>query len=209
MGRAPLPGALELVANRLEELTGGKCEVIPHEIDRDVVAGDTLFPRHRARAVNDLLGRENITRCTCLPNCRLSPSTRPPEYASEAAANRVSGPRSRCSRNAWPAMVGAGCRPGRSLARPARPYRRPRQLWPDRLHFHHRGVGAGTRSAEMEAAPERESANALLVSQAAGQPEERESTPVMFDNRLSFRPFEPLVRSPGAAQVRGILIRLR
>jgi len=31
-------GALELVANRLEELTGGQCEVISHEIDRDVWA---------------------------------------------------------------------------------------------------------------------------------------------------------------------------
>jgi len=77
-------------------------------------------------------------------------------------------------------------------------------FWPDRLHFHHRGVGAGTRSAGDGGGARAGGRRRAPGKQAAVSPEERESTPVMFDNPPFVRPFEPLVASPGAAQVRGI-----
>ena len=54
--------ALAAITRQLEELTKGLCEVVSGQVDQDILAAVLVFPKAHAEAVNELLGRENITQ---------------------------------------------------------------------------------------------------------------------------------------------------
>jgi V/A-type H+-transporting ATPase subunit I len=189
-------GALELVANRLAELTGGQCEVISHELDRDIWAAILVFPKAQARAVNELLGRENIAQVHL-----------PTELADQPFDKAIANMHQRLQ--AIPGERGEVEAQQETLGRSWRPRLRAWQLLlRDQLAridvhtsfgqtdytFIIEGWAPERDLPELEAALQREVGDALLVTRLPLGPEERKSAPVMFDNPPFVKPFEPLVR---------------
>jgi V/A-type H+-transporting ATPase subunit I len=189
-------GALELVANRLEELTGGQCEVISHELDRDVWAAILVFPKAQARAVDELLGRENITQVHL-----------PTELAGQSFDKAIAKMHQRLQ-----AIPGERAEVEARQQALGRAWRARLQVWEillrdqlARIDIHAsfgqtdytfvlEGWVPERNLPEMETALQREVGDALLVARLPLSPEEQKSAPVMFDNTPFVKPFEPLVR---------------
>lgn len=189
-------GALDLVANRLEELTSGQCEVISRELDRDMRAAVLVFPKAYTRAVNELLGRENITQMHL-----------PAELAGQPFNKAVANMHQRL--HAIPGERAEVEAQQKALARIWRPRLQGWQiLLRDQLARIDVNISFGQTDytfviegwaperdlPRMEAALEREAGDALVVTRLPVSPEEQKSAPVMFDNPPLVKPFEPLVR---------------
>lgn len=187
--------ALAVITRRLEELTGSLCEVISREINPDVLAAVLVFPKNQARAVDELLGRENITQVR-LP---ASLAGQPFEQALINIRRRL---------QVIPGELAEVKKQQQALAEAWRPRLLAWQaLLRDRLAqidvctsfgqtdytFVIEGWIPKRRLAELQAALAREVGPELLVVELPLSPQEKQSAPVLFDNPLLVRPFEPLV----------------
>jgi len=186
---------LEMIGRQLDELTGGLCEIMSREIGQDMIAAVLIFPNAQAGAVNDLLGRENITQM------RL-----PTELAGQPFEEALASIRKRLQ--AIPQELAEIEAQQHALAQAWR----PRLLaWQTLLRDHlaqidvrtHFGVTDYTfaiegwvperRLAELQATLEREAGGEVIVTVLPLTEEEKKRTPVMLENPAFARPFEPLI----------------
>lgn len=188
--------ALEIVVQRLEDLTGGQCEVISREIDRDVWAALLIFPKSDAHAVNELLGRESITQI------RL-----PVELAGQSFDKALAAMHRRLQ-----AIPAERAELEAAQAALAAKWRGRLQAWQILLRDQLAWIDVQTSFGEtdytfiiegwvlerdlpaIETALEREAGDAVLLTRVPVSREEQEAAPVMFGNPPLVKPFEPLVR---------------
>jgi V/A-type H+/Na+-transporting ATPase subunit I len=190
------PRALEVVSNRLEELTAGQCEVISRELDGDVRAAILVFPKVHARAVNELLGRENITQAHLPTEWEGQPFDKalatmhqrleaiPGEMDEVSAQQDALGRQWRMRLVAWQTLLRDQLdRVGLAASLGQTDYTFVLEGWvPER------------NVAQVEAELQREAGDALMLIRLPVSPEQQKSAPVMLDNARHVQPFEPLVR---------------
>jgi V/A-type H+-transporting ATPase subunit I len=190
--------ALAIISRQLEELTEGLCEVIFGEIDQDAerLAAVLIFPKTHTEAVNELLGRENITQA------RL-----PAEFANQPLEKALSQIRQRL--RAIPGQLAEIKAQQEALAQRWR----PRFLtWQALLRDHLAQIDVCPnfgqtdytiviegwvpehQLAKLESALTCEVGAEVILVELPLHPEEKKQVPVMFDNPLLVKPFEPLVR---------------
>ncbi len=189
--------ALTTITRQLEELTGGLCEVISGEVDQDAerLAAVLVFPKTHTEAVNELLGRENITQA------RL-----PAEFANQPLEQALSQIRQRL--RIIPGQLAEIKAQQETLARRWRPRLLTWQaLLQDHLAqidvcpnfgqtdytFVIEGWVPEHQLARIEAALPGEAGDEVIVVKLPLRPEEKNQAPVMFDNPRLVKPFEPLV----------------
>ncbi len=188
--------ALDLVTQQLEELTDGRCEVISREVEQDVRAAVLVFPQAQARAVNELLGRENITQVHL-----------PAELAGQPFDRALARMRERLL--AIPQEIAEVQAQQEALSRA---WRGQLLIWQELLrdqlarldvcaHFGEtdytfvvQGWVPEHSLAQMEAALQREVGDEVIVVRLALSADEKKQAPVMFDNPGLVKPFEPLMR---------------
>jgi V/A-type H+/Na+-transporting ATPase subunit I len=190
------PRALELVSSRLEELTGGQCEVISRELDRDIWAAILVFPKTHARSVNELLGRENITQVHLPSEFADQPFDKaiatmhrrlnaiPGELEEVAAQQEVLSNQWRMRLVAWQTLLRDQLTHIDLAA----------SFGQTDYTFVLEGWVPERDLAEVETALQREAGDALMVIRLPVSQEEQKSAPVMLDNTRYVQPFEPLVR---------------
>jgi V/A-type H+/Na+-transporting ATPase subunit I len=187
---------LELVAQRLEELTGGQCEVISREVDRDVWAALLVFPKADAHAVNELLGRESITQIhlptelagqpfdKALANMHRRLQAIPAERVELEARQAALAQKWRARLQAWQILLRD------QLAR----IDVQASFGQTDYTFIIEGWVLERDLPAIEGSLEREVGGAVLLIRLPISLEEQESAPVMFGNPPLVKPFEPLVR---------------
>ena len=186
---------LETITRQLEELTAGLCEVISREVDQDIRAVLFVFPKTQAGAVNKLLGQENISQV------RL-----PAEFSNQPLEKALSQMRQRLG--AIPRELAELETQQRLLAQRLRPRLLVWQaLLRDQLAqidvctkfgqtdytFVIEGWLPKGRLAEVQATFEREVGDEVVITELPPLSDQKENTPVAFDNPPLVKPFEPLI----------------
>jgi V/A-type H+-transporting ATPase subunit I len=188
--------ALEIVTRQLEELSEGRCEVISRDVGQDTRVAVLVFPKTRAKAVNELLGRENITQVRlpaeltgqpveeALVHLRQSLQAIPRELAEIEIQQQALARSWRSRLLAWQALLDD------HLA----------QI-DVRSHFGQtdytfviEGWVPERSLPDMEVALQREIGDEVIVVKLPLTAEAKAHAPVMFDNPFFIKPFEPLVR---------------
>ncbi|MCL4296734.1 MAG: hypothetical protein KJ077_13440 [Anaerolineae bacterium] len=186
---------LEILIQKLQELTEGLCEVVSHPVNPDMIVALLIFPKSQAGAVNELLGRENISQV------RL-----PPDLAGQSLEQALANIQER--RRAIPqdlAEVEA------QLAALARTWRSRLVAWQGLLRdqlaqlevqtqlgqtdytFIVEGWAPESRLEQIRAALRREVGEEALLIELPLSPAEQEQAPVLFANPRLVTPFEPLL----------------
>ncbi|MBN1218658.1 MAG: hypothetical protein JXM69_07010 [Anaerolineae bacterium] len=187
--------ALEIITRQLEELTEGLCEVISGEVGRDILAAVLVFPKAHVEAINELLGRENITQA------RL-----PAEFTNQSLEKALSQIRERL--RVIPTQLAEIKTQRENLAQQWR----PRLLtWQALLRDYLAQIDVCTnfgqtdytfvingwvpehQLARIETALASEVGDEVMIVNLPLRPEEEAQAPVMFDNPSFVKPFEPLV----------------
>ncbi|MEW5958684.1 MAG: V-type ATP synthase subunit I [Chloroflexota bacterium] len=187
--------ALTTITRQLEELTGGMCDVISGEVDQDIMAAVLVFPKTHTEAINELLGRENITQA------RL-----PAEFANQPLEQALSQIRQRL--RAIPGQLAHIKAQQAALAQRWRPRLLTWQaLLRDQLAqidvctnfgqtdytFVIEGWVPEPQLALIGTALAGEVGNEVMVVNLPLRSEEKKQAPVQFDNPAWVKPFEPLV----------------
>jgi V/A-type H+-transporting ATPase subunit I len=189
--------ALTSITRQLEELTEGLCEVIFGEMDQDVerLAAVLIFPKTHTGAVNELLGRKNITQA------RL-----PAEFSNQPLEQALSQIRQRLQ--AIPGQLAEIRAQQEALAQPWRPRLLTWQaLLQDYLAqidvcpkfgqtdytFVIEGWVPEHQLVKIETALAREVGDDVMIVSPPLIPSDKEQAPVMFDNPRLVKPFESLV----------------
>jgi len=189
--------ALTTITRQLEELTEDLCEVISGEVDQDAerLAAVLVFPKTHTEAVNELLGRENITQA------RL-----PAEFANQPLEQALSQIRQRLR------IIPSELTEIKAQQEAVAQRWRPRLLtWQALLKDHLAQIDVCPnfgqtdytfviegwvpehQLAKIEAALAREVGDEVMIVRPPLGPGDKEQTPVMFDNPRLAKPFEPLV----------------
>jgi V/A-type H+-transporting ATPase subunit I len=186
---------VEILTQQLEELTQGLSEVVTRQVSPDMVVALLIFPKSQAKAVNELLGRENIGQV------RL-----PPDLTGQSLEQALTNIQQR--RQAIPQELTEI--EAQQLA-VARTWRSRLLTWQTLLRDHlaelevqtHfgqtdytfviEGWAPESRLAEIQAALQRGVGEEVLVVKLPLSAEEQEQAPVMFDNPRLVTPFEPLL----------------
>jgi V/A-type H+-transporting ATPase subunit I len=186
---------LDAISRQLEELTDGLCEIIARDVDQDIQAVLLVFPKTQAGAVNKLLGRENISQV------RL-----PVEYSGQPLEQALSQMRRRLE--AIPRELAEIETQQKSLAQRWRPRLLVwKALLRDQLAqievctnfgqtdytFVVEGWVPECRLAEVRTSLEEKVGDEVIITEVPPGPEQKENTPVAFDNPSFVKPFEPLV----------------
>jgi V/A-type H+-transporting ATPase subunit I len=186
---------LDTISRQLEELTDGLCEIIAREVDQDIQAVLLVFPKTHAGAVNKLLGQENISQV------RL-----PIEYSGQPLEQALSQMRRRLE--AIPRELAEIETQQKSLAQRWRPRLLVwKALLRDQLAqievctnfgqtdytFVVEGWVPECRLAEVRTSLEEKVGDEVIITEVPPGPEQKENTPVAFDNPSFVKPFEPLV----------------
>lgn len=186
---------LEILTGRLQELTEGLCEVISHQVNPDMLVALLIFPKSQAGAVNELLGRENISQV------RL-----PPDLAGQSLEQALANIQQR--RQTIPQEIAEIETQLAALARTWRPRLLAwRRLLRDHLAqlevqtqfgqtdytFVIEGWTPEARLVEMQAALRREVGEEVLLVKLPLSAAEQEQAPVMLANPRLVTPFEPLL----------------
>jgi V/A-type H+-transporting ATPase subunit I len=187
--------ALDTITCQLGELTGGLCEVISREVDRDVLGAVLVFPKAQAEAVNKLLGQENITQVRlptdlagqpfdeALTNIRQRLQSIPREL-TEIEVQQETLAQHWCIRLlTWQALLRDHLAQIDVCT----------QFGQTDYTFVIEGWVPERQLAEMGAALMCEVGGEVIVSKLSPRPEEEQQAPVAFDNPFFARPFEPLV----------------
>src|SRR5574341_120960 len=187
---------LDMLAQQLEELTAGQCEVLSREVDQDAMVAVLLFPKRHSEAVNELLGRENIAQLR-LPGAFID---QPFEAALASIRQRL---------QTIPQELAEVAAQQTALAHTWRPRLR---TWQALLHDQLEQLDASSNCGQtdytfviegwvperwlpqMQAALTQEVGPEVLVTVLPLSPEARAQAPVMLDNPRLVSPFEPLLR---------------
>lgn len=186
---------LDVIRQQLETLTNGLCEVIARQVNQDTIAAVLVFPKDRTRAVDELLGRENITQL------RL-----PDELAGQPIEQALAKIRRRLQE--IPGELKDITRQQQELALAWRPRLLAWQaVLRDNLDeidvrtafgqtdytFVIEGWIPETRFEEMLAALAHDVGDEVLVVSLPVKAEEKKTAPILFDNSRLVKPFESLV----------------
>ena len=186
---------LEILSQQLEELTEGLCEVVTRQVNPDIVVALLIFPKSQAKAVNELLGRENISQVR-LPSDLADQSLEKalttiqqrlqaiPQELTEIKAQQVALAHTWRSRLlTWQALL--------------RDHLAELEV---QTHFGQtdytfviEGWAPESRLAELQAALQHEVGEEVLIVKLPLSIEEQEQAPVMFNNPRLVAPFEPLL----------------
>ncbi len=186
---------LETITRQLEELTEGLCEVISGEVEQDIVAAVLVFPKLYTEAVNELLGREQITQARlpaefanqpleqALSQIRQQLRTIPQQLAEIKAQQETLAQRWRPRLLTWQALLGD------HLARV--------DICTDFGQTDYTFVVEGWvpehQLLKLEKTLTGEIGDEVIVVKPTLRPKEKKQTPVMFANPVLIKPFEPLV----------------
>ncbi|HXV41943.1 MAG TPA: V-type ATPase 116kDa subunit family protein, partial [Anaerolineae bacterium] len=186
---------LEILTQQLEELAQGLCEVVTRQVSQDIVVALLIFPKSQAKAVNELLGRENISQVRLPPdladqsleqaltNIQQRLQAIPQELAEIKAQQEVLAGAWRSRLLTWQALLRD------HLAQ----LEVQTQFGQTDYTFVVEGWAPESRLAEIEAALQREVGEEIMVVKLPLSSEEQEQAPVMFDNPRLVAPFEPLL----------------
>lgn len=187
---------LAALSQHLDELTGGLCEVVTRQVNPDTIVALLIFPKDQTAAINELLGRENISQV------RL-----PPDLAGQSLDQTLASIQQQ--RQTIPQELAAIKAQRLALART---WRAGLLAWQGLLRDHLAALDVRsqfgqtgytfviegwipeTRLAELQTTLEREVGQEVLVVKLPLSAEEREAAPVMLHNPRLVTPFESLLR---------------
>ncbi len=186
---------LELIGRQLGELTGGLCEIISREVNPDILVVILVFPKSQAGPVEAMLGRENISQIHL-----------PPELAGQPFEQALANIRQRLQ-----VIPGQLARIKSEQHLLAQTWRLRLLTWLALLHDHLAQldvrINLGRTDytfiiegwvpqpclASLRQTLADEAGEEVFLVQLPLRPGEQAAAPVMFDNPLLVRPFEPLV----------------
>lgn len=187
--------ALATITHELERATGGLCEVVSREIDGDMLAAVLIFPKEKMGTINELLGRENIAQVPL-----------PAELAGQSFEQALANIRRQLQN--IPHQLAEIERQLTAIARTWQPRLLTWQtLLRDRLaqidistrfgQTEHTFIIEGwmpeRRLAELETCLAQEIGDEVLLVQESLTQEQKEQAPVVLENPIFAKPFEPLI----------------
>lgn len=197
--------ALDIVSRRLEELTEGLCKVISRTVDGDFLAAVLIFPKAQAKAVNELLGRENIAQVRLPSDLAGQPfesaltSIRRQLHAIPPALAEIETQREKLAQAWRPRLLAWQALLRDNLAQI--------DVCPNFGQTDYTFIIEGwvpeSRLEQLEAVLHKDLDDQAFVARLPFGPKEKERAPVVFKNPPLVQPFEPLVQLLGLPSYRG------
>ncbi|MCK6628023.1 MAG: hypothetical protein L6R45_22945 [Anaerolineae bacterium] len=186
---------LAALSQQLDDLTGGLCEVITRQINPDVIVVLLIFPKSQTQAVNELLGRENISQLHLPPNLAgqsLDQTLATIQQQRQAIPQELTA--IKAQQLALAHMWRAQLLSWQSLLRDHLAAIEVRsQFGQTEYAFVIEGWIPETRLAELQTTLENEVGQEVLVVKLPLSAEAQETAPVMFHNPRLVTPFESLL----------------